>query len=57
MKPLAIIYIAFVLKFMHEANINLFSVVVCDFKIPSSAGPTMNADLGCMLFAANEVNI
>ena len=27
-------------------------MVVCDFKTPSSADPTMNADLGCMLFAA-----
>ena len=57
MEPLATIYIVFVLKFIYEAKNNLFPVVVCDFKIPSSADPTMNADLGRMLFAVIEVNI
>ena len=57
MKPLAATYIVFVLKFIYEANNNLFPVVVCDFKIPSSADPTMDPDLGCMLFAAIEVNM
>ena len=57
MKPLATIYIVFVLKFIYEANNNLFPVVVCDFKTPSSADPTMNTDLDCMLFAAIEVKI
>ena len=57
MKPLAIIYIVFVLKFVYEANNNVFLVVVCDFKIPSSSDPTMSADIGCMLFAAIEINI
>ena len=56
MKPLAIIYIAFVLKFIYEANNNLFPVVVCDFTTQSSADSAMNVDLGCMLFAAIEVN-
>ena len=54
---MAIIYIIFVLKSIYETNNNLFPVVVCDFKIQSSADPTMNADLGCMLFAVIEVNI
>jgi len=54
---MAIIYNVFVLKFICEANNNLFPVVVCDFKIPISADPTINADLGCMLFAAIEVNV
>ena len=57
MKPLPPNYNFFVLKFIYEANNNLFPVVVCDFKAPSSANPTMNMDLGCMLFAAIEVNI
>ena len=56
-KPLATIYIVFALEYLYEANNNLFPVVVCDFKTPSSAGSTMNADLACMLFAAIEVNI
>ena len=47
----------FCLKFIYEANNKLLSMVVSEFKIPSSADPTMNADLGCMLFAAIEVNI
>ena len=37
MKPLATIYIVFVLKFIYEDNNNLFPVVVCDFNTPSSA--------------------
>ena len=57
MKPLATLYIIFVLKFIYEANNNLFLLVVCDFKTPSSADPTMNTDLDCMLFAAIEVKI
>ena len=57
MKPLATIYSVFILKSIYEANNNLPPVVVCDFKTPSSADPTMNADLTCMLFAAIEVNI
>ena len=32
-------------------------MAVCDFKSPSSTDQAMNADLGCMLFAAIEVNI
>ena len=56
MKPLATIYIVFVLKFIYEANNNLFPVVVCDSKTTSSADPTVNVDLGCLLFAAIEVN-
>ena len=56
-KQLATIYVLFVLKFIYEANDNLFPVVFCDFKTPSSADPTMNEDLSCMLFAAIEVNI
>ena len=56
-KPLASVYIVFVLKFTYEAKNNLFPVVVCDFKTPSSAGSTMNEDVACMLFAAIEVNI
>ena len=43
-KPLATFYIVFALKFIYEASNNLFPVVVCDFKTPSSADPTMNAD-------------
>ena len=57
MKPMAPNYIVIVLKFICKANSNLFPVVVCDFKTPSSADPTMNVDLGCLLFAAIEVNI
>ena len=57
MKPLATIYIVFVLKFIYEANNNLFLLVICDFKAPSSGDPTMNTDLACMLFAAIEVKI
>ena len=56
-KPLAPIYIVFVLKFIYEANNNISPVVLCDFTTPSSADATMNADLGCMLFAAIEENI
>ena len=56
MKLLATIYIVFVLKFIYEANNNLFPVVVCDFKTSSSANSTMNADLACMLFGTIEVN-
>ena len=57
MKPLATIYIVFVLKFLYEANNNLLPVAVCDFKTPNSADQTMNEDLGCMLFATIEVNV
>ena len=57
MKSLAPNYIVFALKFIYEASNNLFPVVVCDFKTPSSADPTMNVGLDCMLFAAIEVNI
>ena len=57
MKPLATNFIVFVIKFIYEASNNLFPVVFCDFKTPSSADQTMNADLGCMLFAAIEINI
>ena len=57
MKPLATIYIAFVLRFINQADNNLFPVVVCDFKTRSSADQTMNAGLGYMLFTAIEVNI
>ena len=39
-KPLATIYIVFVLKFIYEASNNLFPVVVCDFKTPNSADQT-----------------
>ena len=56
MKPLATINIVFVLKFIYEASNNLFPAVVCDFKTPSSADPTVNADLGFLLFADIEVN-
>ena len=56
MKPLATIYMASVLKYIYEVNNNLFPVVACDVKTQSSADPTMNADLGCPLFAAIEVN-
>ena len=57
MKPLTIIYIVFVLQSIYEANNNLFPVVVCDFRILSSADPTVNADIDCMFFAAIKVNI
>ena len=56
MKPLAKIYIVFVIKFIYEVNNNFFPVVACDVKTQSSANETMNADLGCLLFAAIEVN-
>ena len=56
MKPLATIYIVFVLKFIYEVNINLFPVIASDVKTQSSADPTINADLGCLLFAIIEVN-
>ena len=56
-KPLATIYIAIISKSLYEANNNLFPVVVCDFKTPSSADATINADLGCMLFVVIDVNI
>ena len=56
MKPLATIYIVFVLKFIYEVNNNLFPVVARDVKTQSSADPTMNAHLGSLLFAAIEVN-
>ena len=48
---MAIIYIVFALQYIYEANNNLFSVVVCDFKTPSSADPAMTADSGlcCLL--------
>ena len=55
-KPLAIIYIAFVLKFIYKVNNNIFRVVACVVKTQSSADPTMNPDLGCLLFTAIEVN-
>ena len=57
MKPLATVCVAFVLKFLYEVNNNLFPLVVCDLKTPSSADPTVNADLGCVLFATIEENI
>ena len=56
-KLLATIYIAFISKFICEANNNLFPVVVCDCTTPSSGDPTVNAEFGCMLFAAIKINI
>ena len=57
MKPLATIYIDFVLKFIYEVDNNLFPVIACDFTTQISADQTMNAELGCMLFVAIEVNL
>ena len=52
-----VVYIAFVSKkFIYEVSNNLFPLLACDVTIQSSADPTMNADLGCLLFAAIEVN-
>jgi len=56
-KPLATIYIDFVLKFIYEVDNNLFPVIACDFTTQISADQTMNAELGCMLFVAIEVNL
>ena len=56
MKPLDVTYIIFVLKFIYKVNNNLFPVVACDVKTQSSTDPTMNGNLGCLLFAAIEVN-
>ena len=57
MRPLETIYIAFVLKFIDEVNNNFFPVVACYVKTQSSADPTMNADLACMMLAAIDVNL
>ena len=56
-KPLATIYIVVVLKFIYEANNNLFPLVICEFNALSSGDLTMNTDIDCMLFAAIEVKI